>query len=301
MGKISIDDLAAVHNNKYTYCADTHVTTKDKITIFCPIHGEFTQLVHNHKAGKGCVQCGREALSASRQAKRPSYDEYIAMCKDVHGDTYEYAYVGEVDKEHGYKIGVTCKVHGLFQQNVYNHLAGAGCKRCNSRSNKEDRLKYEKQFIEKATAIHNNKYDYSSVVYTAAKDKVIIRCPNHGEFEQTPDAHLAGKGCSSCNAEHYAYTDTPTMLYYLRVQEKDIVAYKIGITSKDVEQRYTKTELDKITILKTWMFETGKTAYEEEQRIIRKYKEYKYTGDFLLLTGNSELFTKDILELDNEQ
>ena len=91
------------------------------------------------------------------------------------------------------------------------------------------------------------------------------------------------------------------MLYYLRVQEKDIVAYKIGITSKDVEQRYTKTELDKITILKTWMFETGKTAYEEEQRIIRKYKEYKYTGDFLLLTGNSELFTKDILELDNEQ
>ena len=28
----------------------------------------------------------------------------------------------------------------------------------------------------------------------------------------------------------------------------------------------------------------------------------KYTsGDFLLLTGNSELFTKDILELDNEQ
>ena len=55
MGKISIDDLAAVHNNKYTYCTDTHVTTKDKITIFCPIHGEFTQLVHNHKAGKGCI------------------------------------------------------------------------------------------------------------------------------------------------------------------------------------------------------------------------------------------------------
>ena len=55
------------------------------------------------------------------------------------------------------------------------------------------------------------------------------------------------------------------------------------------------------TVLKTWMFETGKTAYEEEQRIIRKYKEYKYTGNFVLLTGNSELFTKDILELDNER
>ena len=54
------------------------------------------------------------------------------------------------------------------------------------------------EFIEKATKIHNNKYDYSKVEYTNNKTKVCIICPEHGEFWQTPHNHLKGYGCSSC-------------------------------------------------------------------------------------------------------
>ena len=50
------------------------------------------------------------------------------------------------------------------------------------------------RFIEK----HGNKYDYSKVEYINAITKVIIICPEHGEFLQTPHAHLKGQGCPQC-------------------------------------------------------------------------------------------------------
>lgn len=53
-------------------------------------------------------------------------------------------------------------------------------------------------FIERAKDIHGNKYDYSIAKYIAAIKKVKIICKKHGMFEQTPNAHLSGSGCSKC-------------------------------------------------------------------------------------------------------
>jgi hypothetical protein len=53
-------------------------------------------------------------------------------------------------------------------------------------------------FITKSHQIHNNKYDYSSVVYSNSKTKVNIICNDHGLFEQNPGDHLNGSGCKKC-------------------------------------------------------------------------------------------------------
>lgn len=53
-------------------------------------------------------------------------------------------------------------------------------------------------FIEKAKAIHNNRYDYSKVHYINAKTKIIITCKQHGDFEQRPTNHLSGLNCQKC-------------------------------------------------------------------------------------------------------
>ena len=54
-------------------------------------------------------------------------------------------------------------------------------------------------FKNKAKKIHNKKYDYSKVKYLDSKTKIIITCLEHGEFEQRPNDHLQGKGCSMCS------------------------------------------------------------------------------------------------------
>lgn len=53
-------------------------------------------------------------------------------------------------------------------------------------------------FIDAAKLVHGDKYDYSKVVYKNIKTKIQIICPVHGVFNQIPDNHLSGSGCSHC-------------------------------------------------------------------------------------------------------
>ena len=57
-------------------------------------------------------------------------------------------------------------------------------------------------FIERSNKVHNNKYDYSKVEYINQRTKVIITCPIHGDFEQTPKNHMNWQGCPICGAEY---------------------------------------------------------------------------------------------------
>lgn len=55
------------------------------------------------------------------------------------------------------------------------------------------------EFIEKAKAIHGDKYDYSKVNYINNHTKVEIICPKHGSFWQKPCHHInRGDGCPEC-------------------------------------------------------------------------------------------------------
>lgn len=54
------------------------------------------------------------------------------------------------------------------------------------------------EFIQRATKVHNGKYDYSKVEYVNIHTKVCIYCPIHGSFFQTPHSHLKGHGCPKC-------------------------------------------------------------------------------------------------------
>lgn len=54
------------------------------------------------------------------------------------------------------------------------------------------------EFIQKAQAVHGDKYDYSKAEYVNSLTKVCIVCPEHGEFWQAPRKHLLGQGCNKC-------------------------------------------------------------------------------------------------------
>jgi hypothetical protein len=53
-----------------------------------------------------------------------------------------------------------------------------------------------------AKKVHNNFYSYDKVICVGVKKKVIITCPKHGDFLQTPYCHIIRKqGCSKCQYE----------------------------------------------------------------------------------------------------
>ena len=49
--------------------------------------------------------------------------------------------------------------------------------------------------------MHNNKYSYDKTNYINYQTNVIITCPIHGDFEQTPANHLKGEGCYYCGRD----------------------------------------------------------------------------------------------------
>ena len=48
---------------------------------------------------------------------------------------------------------------------------------------------------------HGTKFDYSKIIFEKMLKKVIIICPIHGEFLQTPSDHAKGYGCDKCSRE----------------------------------------------------------------------------------------------------
>ena len=122
--------------------------------------------------------------------------KFLEKARKVHGDKYDYSKVEYVNCKT--KVCIICPIHGEFWQTPDNHLQGKGCKECSF--SKIPLRKTTEQFIEEARKVHGNKYDYSKTIYNGIKEKVIITCPIHGDFEIIADYHLSKNvGCPKCN------------------------------------------------------------------------------------------------------
>ena len=185
-----------IHKGFYTYPLQEGKRAFDKISIICPKHGEFKQIMNNHLQGSGCPDC---AKIVTFEKLKMTLDYFIAKANLVHNGKYTYPeqeFTGALGK-----LEIICGEHGEFLQSASNHLQGAGCPLCATEKRKgpfiEKRIPI-KDIIEKANKIHNNKYTYPSQEYGGTTSKLKIICPEHGEFKQVTSAHLFGLGCQKC-------------------------------------------------------------------------------------------------------
>jgi hypothetical protein len=186
-----------IHGDKYDYSKVEWENTYTKITIICPIHGEFTQVPQNHIRLKcGCRNCGREIAKA--KVNKYNTDYFIEKAKEIHDDKYDYSKVQCFNATD--KVEIICLVHGKFKQNANQHLQGHGCPKCNFDQMAKDRAMGKELFINKAKELFGEKYDYLKVEYINGQKNVCLICPAHGEFEVTPNNHLSKKsGCPICS------------------------------------------------------------------------------------------------------
>jgi hypothetical protein len=80
------------------------------------------------------------------------------------------------------------------------------------------------QFIDRAKAIHGDRYIYDRVSYVNNKTKVTIVCPDHGPWDQVPGSHLRGARCRRCFIEGRRH-DSTTMLDKFRAKHGDRFDY----------------------------------------------------------------------------
>lgn len=195
--KTFIEKAKKIHSNFYDYSKVKYINCRTDVIIICPIHGEFKQKPFIHLNGCGCKKCGFNKISKS---KTDDFESFLATANKIHNSKYDYSKVKYIDKRT--KICIICPIHGEFWTTPSVHLKGCECPKCSSEKNKNILKSNSEEFTIKANKIHNFKYDYSKVEYVNNKTKVCIVCPEHGEFWQTPNAHLRGAGCPMCNGRN---------------------------------------------------------------------------------------------------
>ena len=201
----------AVHGDRYDYSNTVYVSTISQLTVTCKEHGEFSVQARQHlikSTPRHCPLCLK--ITASRKMVNTAYGpkkithryntlSYVAACKSMHGDRYDYSkveYTGSINK-----VTIICPTHGQFEQIASNHLRGKwGCVGCSAAEKKLSNLHISRDyFIKQSIALHGDRYDYSKVDFINLRKKVMIICNVHGIFNMTPRAHGEnGQGCPEC-------------------------------------------------------------------------------------------------------
>ncbi|MBW4460574.1 MAG: hypothetical protein KME47_10075 [Nodosilinea sp. WJT8-NPBG4] len=178
---------------------------------------------------------------------------------------------------------------GHIHQIAYKHwVTGSRCYFCTKHLSPN----FVKSEFEKESYILHD-------TYTRSNAKLRFTCPTGHNNSMPWDSWQKGHRCISCNQNGGFNPNKPATLYYIRFTVEGKSYYKIGITNRTVGERFSSDRLQ-YTIIhsKTYIF--GSMAYEEEQAILKKYAKYKYKGHPILDSGNTELFTRDVLKLDRE-
>lgn len=243
------------HGNKYDYSKTKYTKSYEKVEIICSKHGIFKQTANNHLNGCGCLKCGINDATTKRC--KMTFELFIIQSNIIHNDAYIYELVEFVNNNT--KVDIICPNHGVFKQSPNSHIRGYKCPSCSLNRpsieinidhilNNPTKLTYiDKQmtssdFIRNSIKKHGNKYDYTKVKYVDWKTNVIIICPLHGEFEQTPDKHYKQYGCKQCSRIINAKNRTITFDNFIKKSNKihnnkylyDLVKYSNVSTKVDI-------------------------------------------------------------------
>ncbi len=292
-----VADAKRKHGDRYNYNLVEYKGIYNTVKIVCPIHGVFEQTPHSHLSGSNCQMCAAEIKS---EKTRLTKDEFITRSKEIHKGKYGYDKVIYDDMQQ--EVTITCPIHGEFKQRVKGHLSGNGCKKCGLLTAGDKNRKTLETFISESNERHNGKYNYDKVVYINAGEKVIITCPIHGDFEQTPNLHLKNNGCGLCGkiAGSIANTsDTETFIkratkkhngkygydktIYLGVEKKVIITCPIHGDFEQTPHSHLKSN----GCLLCGIIDTGKSNKMSSEEYFKRAKEkhgdkYDYTNSIYI-------------------
>lgn len=269
----------AKHGGKFDYTRAVLSGVMVKIEIICPLHGSFWQTPNSHVGGKGCPHCSGNA--------RLTKDTCISRFKGVHGDTYDYSKVEYQSSES--KVIITCKLHGDFEQTPVAHFKlKQGCAKCYRERQGAWKKSTSEEFTKKAVAAHGDRYDYSEVEYVQSHLPVTIKCNGCGEaFSQSPNAHLSGKGCRTCNLSGFTFSRS-AYLYVLGCGN----VTKVGITNKTPQSRATdvsRSSGQDFKVVATFHMAKGRDALALESTMLKLLRA-RYDSPTERFNGYTECF-----------
>lgn len=199
------------HNGRYKYLPCNYKQYGDPIKLICPQHGIriVSDVNHLRKGSKGCPVCNRE--DRIERITLP-YNELLERVHKGQNNRYTYPNIKEELKNTNSEITVVCPRHGMYKTKAVYLMNGNECKMCI----KDNSYLTQDEFLRRSHKVHGTYYNYDKAIYSGYNKKVIITCPAHGDFSQTPHAHVDGQGCPKCAVIKNANKRRITLNEFLR-------------------------------------------------------------------------------------
>ena len=264
-------------SRNYTLLSKDYSNSNSPLEYICS-KGHQTKISFNKlQSGRGCIECSGKRKKTIEEAKQLFTDRGYTLLTIEYKNAFSLlSYI--CDRGHQNKISFS------------SLQTGRGCAEC---------AKKKKKTIEEVKLAFNQRgYTLLSKDYSSNNSPIKYIC-DQGHQNKISFKHLQrGVGCSSC-ANHGFNPSKPAILYYLRFQFESDFYYKIGITNNTTSKRF-QSEKTPYIVIKETHYLVGKDARDKEQAILKQFVKYKYKGQsFLTVGGNTELFNRDVLQLDD--
>lgn len=291
-----VDGCLLKFKGRMDYSNTIYKNSRERITVRCIEHGEFSVLPHNHKSSinGGCPACSKTG--------KLTLAVFIEKSQKVHGCKYNYGNI-KTFKNVRSKVPINCPEHGNFLQIADRHLHGNGCPDCANEVIRRKTSMGLDEFIKRAKEKHGDAYDYSCVDYKNGYTKVKILCHKHGAFWQRPHGHLQTRGCEKCgdeskfNFRRQAYVDHCNKvskglasLYVIKCSDNKESFYKVGVTLHSVERRFKNVmpySYEEVISIK----DRADFIWDLESQLHRLLKRYAYRPQ-VSFGGETECFSK---------
>lgn len=203
LSKTEINSRLTKLNNGLCKMVDNdYKNNSTPVEFKCEKHGIFTATVGNMLRNGFCPICRKEFLN---KIYSKGLEKFLMDLQKVHGNEITTCEDSVYVNNHT-KIKLCChrkdengKEHGEFWIKPDNCLSGQGCLKCKKNKLHKQRLIPIEEVKKRFLNIHNDEYSYDFSTYNGMNKKMRIICPKHGEFWQTPKAHVKGQGCPMCN------------------------------------------------------------------------------------------------------
>ena len=186
-------------NNKFDYSKVELTNAETKVTIICPIHGEFKATRSTHyDSVTGCYKCGK--LKSDSDERMEEFINKVESKFDI--KIINCNYKTGTDSPTTSKCNVCRKISEWSCATAVTN-SPRGCRYCVDSDKLEIKMKQiVTNWKQYCTNKFNNKFDYSKVPDICSEtDLIIIICPIHGEFQTTRNSHKydSAYGCAQCS------------------------------------------------------------------------------------------------------
>lgn len=118
-----IAEAKEIYGNRYDYSRVEYKNRDHRVTIICPVHGEFQMYAREHLDGKGCPKCEKG-------------DKFLAKLHEKFGDKFgleQFVYESSTTP-----VTLICPTHGVFSRLPNSILnSSCGCPECGLQPQRE--------------------------------------------------------------------------------------------------------------------------------------------------------------------